>query len=86
LGYSLLPNQQGLKENKNAWDLYIRHEEVGPKIYTYCLTPKDEIAFNEMIEKAIAKYDEQILKHPETEGYKIQKKIFLQLFPGLEEK
>jgi len=80
LAYNLLRNQAESDPNRAVWDLYLCHENRGPKLYTYCVTKEHQAVLVNLIRSAAAEYDLQIADHPDSEEYKTQKEIFLELF------
>jgi hypothetical protein len=80
LAYNLLHNPAESDPNRAVWDLYLCHENTGPKLYTYFVTKGDQAAFVNLIRSAAVEYDRQIADHPDSEEYKTQKENFLELF------
>lgn len=80
LAYNLLRNQAESDPNRAVWDLYLCHENRGPKLYTYCVTKGERAIFVNLIRSAAAEYDRQIADHPDSEEYKTQKENYLELF------
>lgn len=84
IGYSLVLNKNESNDTETVWDLYIRHERRGPKIYTYRLPNDNDEYYKKLFTDAVNQYDKKIESEPDNEMLLEKKNNFLNLFSAPE--
>ena len=80
LGYTLVLNKEKTSETEVVWDMYIKHERRGTKLYSYQLSKENQEYFNKLYTEAISRYDNLIQAEPDNKMYLEQKNNFIKLF------